>query len=143
MGVDFVDSSLQGLGRSSGNVCTEVLVAVLEKMGCDSGIDFLKVLSIGQKYIQPLITFKGRMPLDVVSGYAEFHSSYMHHIQKYSAKYNVDPEILIIEMCKIDKVNVDEEVLEKIAQRVRRSEEVYISKYGFNRYVGGEQDNKK
>ena len=111
MGFDFVDSSLQGLGRSSGNAATEILVAALLKQGYDLDIDFLKLLDIGQKYIQPLITTKGKMPLDIVAGFADFHSSYMHYIQKYSAKYRANPALLIIGMCKVDKVNLDEQKL--------------------------------
>ena len=140
VGIEFVDASLQGLGRSSGNACTEVLVAALEKRGYDTGIDFLKALEAGETYIQPLITMNGRMPLDIVSGYAEFHSSYMHHIQKYSAKYGLNPAVLIIEICKVDKVSLDEEVLDKVARQIKGNEKVYLGKYGFNRYVGGEQD---
>jgi EAL domain-containing protein (putative c-di-GMP-specific phosphodiesterase class I) len=83
------------------------------------------------------------MPLDVVSGYAEFHSSYMPHIQKCATKYGVDPAELIIEITKIDKVNLDPEVLEKVAKRIKKRGNVYLGKYAFNRYIGGEQDAKK
>jgi 4-hydroxy 2-oxovalerate aldolase/long-chain acyl-CoA synthetase len=142
-GVKFIDSSLQGLGRSSGNASTEILVAALRKKGFKIDLDFLKILEIGQKYIQPLITVKGKMPLDIVAGYADFHSSYMHHIQKYSAKYGVNPYILIIELTKIDKINANEKVLDEIAKKIKKDEEFYIAKYGFGRYVGGEQDERR
>lgn len=142
MGIDFVDTSLQGIGRSSGNACTEILIMALKKKGYDINIDFLNVLEIGQTYVQPLITTRGRMLLDTVSGYADFHSSYMHHIQKYSAKYKINPAILIIEMCKIDKVNMDEKVLDEVSKKIVQHKDIYLGKYGFNRYVGGEQDEK-
>lgn len=142
MGIEFIDSSLQGLGRSSGNACTEALVAALQKRGFDIGIDLLKTLEIGHTYVQPLITMPGRMPLDIVSGYAEFHSSYMNYIQKYSAKYQVNPANLIIELCKVDKVNLDEEILDQIARGIKKDGDVYLGKYGFSRYVGGEQDKR-
>lgn len=143
MGIEFIDSSLQGLGRSAGNACTEILVAALLKRGYKINIDLLKLFKIGQTYIQPLLFIKGRMPLDIISGYAEFHSSYIKHIQKYSTKYEVDPLMLIIEICKVDKVNLDIKVLEKIAKSIRRVNNIYLGKYGFNRYIGGEQDEKK
>lgn len=142
LGIELIDSSLQGLGRSSGNACTEILVAALKKKGYDTGIDFLKVMDVGQTYVQPLITARGKMPLDIVAGYADFHSSYMHHIMRYSSKYRIDPEILIIEMAKIDKVNLNEKVLDKIALKIKKNEDVYTAKYGFNRYVGREQEEK-
>jgi 4-hydroxy-2-oxovalerate aldolase len=140
LGAAFVDTSLQGLGRGGGNAPTEMLVAALMKKGVRTGIDFLKVLDAGQKYIQPMIAIKGTMPLDVVCGYAEFHSSYMHHIHKYSSLYNVDPSLLIMEWCKIDKISVDEKKLEKLARHLRDKKELYLGRYGFNRYVGAEQD---
>lgn len=143
LGIEFIDTTLQALGRSAGNANTEVVVAALIKRGYKIDIDLLKVLEVGQKYIQPLIPQKGRMPLDTIAGYAEFHSSYMPHIQKYSAKYKVNPAILIIEMCKIDKINLDLGILERVAKKLKGSEEIYLGKYGFNRYIGGEQDKKE
>jgi 4-hydroxy 2-oxovalerate aldolase len=143
MGMEFVDCSLQGLGRSSGNATTEVLVAALIKRGYDIKINFLKLLDIGQTYIQPLLTTNGTMPLDVVAGYADFHSSYMPHIQKCAAKYSVDPAELIIEITKIDKIHLDPLVLEKVAKRIKKRTNVYLGKYAFNRYIGGEQNAKK
>ena len=140
MGINFIDASLQGLGRSAGNASTEVLVAVLKKSGYHLNIDFLKVLEIGQKYINPLIVVKGRPLLDITAGYADFHSSYMHFIQKYSTLYKVDPAILMMEWCKINKVDVDEKKMASLAKRLRKSKELSLGKYGFNRYVTGEQD---
>ena len=142
MGIEFIDCSLQGLGRSSGNACTEMLVAALTKKGYDLGIDLFKLFELGQKLVKPLITENGRAPLDVICGFAEFHSSYMPQIQKYSAKYGVDPLLLILEITKIDKVNLDVEQLESIAKKLPKSADVSLGKYGFNRYVGGEQDAK-
>jgi len=142
MGITFIDTSLQGLGRSSGNAATELVVAALMKKGYNLEIDLLKIMDVGQKYIQPLLPNKGRMPLDIVSGYADFHSSYMKHIQKYSAKYQVDPSILIIEFCKIDKVNLDENLLDQIAQQLKKDKDYSIAKYGFYKYFGGEQERK-
>jgi 4-hydroxy-2-oxovalerate aldolase len=118
-GAHFVDSSLQGLGRSAGNASTEQLVLSLLKKGFDVGVDFIRVLKLGEKYIQPLLPNKGKMPLDLISGFADFHSSYMHHIEKASSKHNVDPARLIIEMCTIDKVNLDVHILEEVATKMR------------------------
>jgi len=142
VGIDLVDCSLQGLGRSSGNACTEILVMALKKKGYDTEVDFRKLFEAGQEFVQPLVTSKGKMPLDVVAGYADFHSSYMHHIMKYSSKYNVDPITLIIEYSKINKIDVKENELDEIAQKLQQEDNVYTAKYRFNRYVGREQDKK-
>jgi 4-hydroxy 2-oxovalerate aldolase/long-chain acyl-CoA synthetase len=139
MGVEFVDSSLQGLGRSSGNASTEILVGALQKMGYDLEIDFLKLLHLGQDYIRPMLTVNGRDVLDIVAGYADFHSSYMRYIEKVAAKYSIDPAILIVEWCKVDKVNMDEKALEERARKIQGDKRIYTSKYGFAKYIGDEQ----
>jgi len=103
-------------------------------------IDFLKLLDIGQKYVQPLITLKGKMPLDIVAGFADFHSSYMHYIQKYSVKYRANPALLIIGMCKVDKVDLNEQTLDDLAKSLRNTEDIFLGKYNFNKYIGHEQE---
>lgn len=142
LGVEFIDSSLQGIGRSSGNAVTELLVTALLKLGFDINIDLISTLKLGEKFIRPLLNKKGRGLLDIICGYAEFHSSYMHYIQKYAAKYSVNPEQLIIEYCKYDKVNLDEEKLEQIASKLP-NEKIFLGAYKFDAYIGGEQDSEK
>ncbi|MBN2052833.1 4-hydroxy-2-oxovalerate aldolase [Candidatus Woesearchaeota archaeon] len=142
MGVDFIDSSLQGLGRSSGNAATETLIAALHKRGYTTGIDFLKLLYLGQKFIQPVILSKGKMPLDIVSGYAEFHSSYMPHVLKIAAAHEIDPAELIIRLCEIDKVNLDHALLDRLAKSIKHKKKVSAVEHGIHRYVGHEQDQR-
>nr|WP_321496419.1 hypothetical protein [uncultured Methanolobus sp.] len=142
MGIDFVDSSLQGLGRSSGNACTEILVMALMKKGYELNIDYLKTLDIGQQYIQPLITSRGKMVLDIIAGYADFHSSFMHYVQRYSAKYNINPVSLIIEIGKVNKIQVNDKLMDEVCQKLTKNKNIYLGKYEFNRYVGNEQDER-
>jgi 4-hydroxy 2-oxovalerate aldolase/long-chain acyl-CoA synthetase len=139
LGFGFVDSSLQGLGRSSGNPSTEILVACLIKQGYDLNIDFIKILDTGQKYVQPLIGGGGKTALDTVAGFADFHSSYMGYINKYATKYHVNPVLLIIGITKIDKVNLNEKKLKDLAISLKNTEEIYLGKYNFSKYIGNEQ----
>ncbi|ABX12040.1 4-hydroxy-2-oxovalerate aldolase [Nitrosopumilus maritimus] len=141
LGMEYIDSSLQGIGRSSGNACTEVLVMALKKKGFKIDVDFHSLFEAGQECVYPLINNSNKLPLDIVSGYADFHSSYMHHIMKYSSKFKVDPLLLIIEYSKINKIDIDEKKLEQIAKKLKRKQDIYTAKYRFNRYVGREQDN--
>jgi 4-hydroxy-2-oxovalerate aldolase len=135
-GFEFVDVSLQGLGRSSGNAPTEQLVSVLKKMGMAPEIDLVKLMIVGYKFVFPLIENKGCVPLDTVSGYADFHSSYMNLIHKYSAKYEVDPIKLIIEVCKRSKVDADDIMVSEVASAMSKES---VSAYNFTRYHGEEQ----
>ena len=141
LGAVIVDGSLQGMGRGAGNTPTEILVVTLKRMGIDVGIDPLAVMDIGEKYVRPLIRRRGIGCLDVMAGYAQFHSSYMGTIRHYSSKYHVDPRKLILGVSQVDKVDASPALVERVAQRLRNSgEEVFTAKYDFDEYIGHEQD---
>ena len=116
---DFVDSSLQGLGRSAGNAATESLVAAFLKKGINLDIDLLKTLKVGQDFVRPLIREKGRDSLDFVAGFSEFHSSYMKYIDEYSLQYKINPAVLMIEVSKVDKVEVTSQMVKNVACKIK------------------------
>ncbi len=140
MGAVIVDSSLQGMGRSAGNACTETVVATLLRMKLDIGIDLIRVLDVAEKYVRPLIRRRGLSSVDIVAGYAQFHSSYMGTIRKFASKYQVDPRKLIIDLCAIDKVEAPPHLVEEIAKRLQsQQDEVFTARYEFDEYFGDEQ----
>ena len=144
LGAVLVDCSLQGMGRSAGNAPTEILLMALDKMGIDLGIDLLAVIDVGQKYIRPLIRRCGLASLDMVAGYAQFHSSYMGIIREYSSKYRIDPRELIIRVCELDKVDAPPELVERVARQIgANADEVYTARYEFDEYFGDEQRDGK
>lgn len=118
-GASFVDGSLQGLGRRPGNAATELLVASFEKRGYDTGIDMLRLLRAGEESTRPLLGPAGIEALDVVSGYAGFHSNFLPKVLATAEEYAVDPALLIIELCEIDRCNVRDEDLRRVANHVR------------------------
>lgn len=141
LGVAIVDTSLQGLGRSAGNTPTELFVVVLDRLGVKLGIDPLRVMDISERYVRPLVELKGYDSVDIVTGYAQFHSSYMGLIREFSSRYRIDPRRLIIALCEEDKTNAPRDLLERIAQRVQgESEEVFTARFRLDRYHGSEQN---
>lgn len=143
MGAYFIDCSMQGLGRSGGNAATEQFVIIMSKLGNSHGIDIFRLMDLGFNTIQPLLQQTGLNPIDIISGYAMFHSSYMPLIRKFSLKHDVDPRLLIIELCKIDQVNADPVLIEKIAAGLPKIKADFISgKYHLDRYFVNEQQVK-
>lgn len=126
IGFSFIDATLQGLGRSGGNASTEVLVAALSKKGYDTGIDFLKLLDVGETYIQPRLKRKGRQRLDVVAGFAGFHSSFLPLVTKCAKQYEVDPAVLMIEVSKKERVSVNEGLLNEVAKEIKNNRSAAI-----------------
>lgn len=140
LGAEIVDTSLQGMGRSAGNTPTELFIAVMERLGVPMGFDPLRVMDIGEKYIKPLIRRDGLNSLDIVAGYAQFHSSYMGVIREFSSKFGVDARKLIIALCEKDKVNASRAMVEDLARELSTEpEEAFAARFRLDRYYGAEQ----
>lgn len=139
LGFDFVDTSLLGIGRSSGNAATELILGNLLRRNLDCSYNLKKVLECAEKYVKPLWNHKPNA-LDLYCGIAEFHTSYMNYIHRVATKYKVNPLDLIIEYSKYDKVDMDEEKLIEIALNMPKDEKCIMSDFGFIDYVGNEQN---
>ena len=138
LGIDFIDCSLQGLGRSAGNTSLEELTICLQKMGCDLHVDEIKMLLLSKKYVYPLVKNRGINPIDVECGISGFHSSYLQEIHKVSAAYEVNPLMLIREYCKYDQVGMNVDTLKELAGKLPQDHESGMLLDFFN-YFGGEQ----
>ena len=53
-GATYIDGSLRALGAGAGNTQTEVMVAVLERLGYQTGIDLYKLMDVANDVIAPI-----------------------------------------------------------------------------------------
>jgi 4-hydroxy-2-oxovalerate aldolase len=140
LGASIIDTSLQGMGRSAGNTSTELFIAVMERMGIQLGFDLLRVMDIGEKYVRPLNRRDGLNSIDMISGFAQFHSSYMGVIREFSSKYGVDPRKLIVTLCQRDRVNAPRDLVESLALSLQSDgDEAFSGRFHLDRYYGAEQ----
>lgn len=120
-GVTLIDGTLYGLGRSAGNAPTEVLVATLENLGYETGIDLFRVMDVAEAYMKPLI---GQMQMydmmAVTAGHSLFHSSFLPQVREMARKYDVELRRLADAMGKADPVNCPDDVLEDLARKLSR-----------------------
>ncbi len=116
-GAHYIDTTLMGMGRSSGNAQTEIMLVVLEKLGITTNLDRFKTMEVGQKYIAPRVR-TGVPPIEIVTADALFHSSFMPRIDKAVAEFHVDPKVLIMEVSAIDKVNPSQDLIMKSAEKI-------------------------
>jgi len=116
-----IDSTLQGMGRGGGNAVTEVLVTVLKKRGIDLGIDLNRLMDVGERIVRPIMRERGGWDsINITSGYAQFHSSYLQTILKYAKLYQVDARDLIVGVCEVNQTNAPDELVEDVARRLQR-----------------------
>lgn len=117
-GYDFIDCSLQGLGRSLGNASTEMVVMALSKKGYPVNIDIPCLLEYGYVLLRDIAKKDLQNPLDLVCGYAGFHSGFLKDIYRCSNEEKVDPLRLIIEYSKINQRSMDYDILCKTAKSI-------------------------
>lgn len=121
-GASCIDACLQGLGRSAGNAPIEILAMILEKRGFATGLDAYRLMDLGERLIQPILKrVEYSRGVDVASGIAQFHSSFLKTVTRVAAKYGVDARDVINGVSEFDRVNVSEELAESVAKGLRKS----------------------
>jgi 4-hydroxy-2-oxovalerate aldolase len=98
-GADYVDGSLAGLGAGAGNAQTEVLAAVLELEGYDTGIDVYKIMDAAEEVVRPMMQRPQIVDrASLVLGYAGVYSSFLLHTYRAAAKFNIEPRDILMEL---------------------------------------------
>ncbi len=116
-GATCIDTTLCGIGRSGGNTQTEVLLTILKKQGYDITANLKKLYDTANQYVQPIWN-RGSDSLDIVMGSADFHSSFINVIEKYASLYKIDKRDLIMEVTKLEKENITEQIVENLAREI-------------------------
>ncbi len=118
-GAEIIDTSVRGMGRSAGNTVTEIMLFALKRRGYNLNIDVTKILNLAEKIIDPLMhNYKQMDSIAIISGFAQFHSSFLPKIFKFASKYSIDPRELIIRLTMNDKVNAPDELLAKLSKEI-------------------------
>jgi 4-hydroxy 2-oxovalerate aldolase len=115
-GANFIDTTLYGLGRSAGNVPTEIAVAVFDNLGVPTGVDLFDVMDAAEEFMGPLISQMQLYDMmSVAMGCSRFHSSFLPKAAAAARKHGVEVRRLVVAMGKLDSINLDDEILHRVA----------------------------
>lgn len=131
-GIEFVDCSFQGLGRSLGNAPLEQVVMVMERRGYSTGFDIPRVLEYGYAGLRNIVRERLINPLDYMCGYAGFHSSFLKDIYRCCSEKEVDPLRLIMAYSKENKMTMDYSRLCEVADSLPKDPD--DNPYSFGEY---------
>lgn len=124
-GATRIDGSIRCLGAGAGNTQTEVLVAVLEKMGIRTGIDLYKMMDLAESIVAPIIKKPQEITKDsLVLGYAGVYSSFLLHAQRAADKYQVDSRDILIELGRRKIVGGQEDMIIDVALEMAKRQMV-------------------
>lgn len=115
-GARWLDACTCGLGAGAGNTPTEVLVAVLSKMGYETGIDLWKIMDAAEEIVRPIMQKPVRIgKASLTMGYAGVYSSFLLHADKAARQFGVDARDILVELGKRKAVGGQEDMIVEVA----------------------------
>jgi 4-hydroxy-2-oxovalerate/4-hydroxy-2-oxohexanoate aldolase len=115
-GANRIDGSAAGLGAGAGNTPLEVFVAVLDRMGVESGVDLYKIMDVAEDLVTPLMDSPIRIDRDALTlGYAGVYSSFLLFAQRAAAKYGLSSREILVELGRRKTVGGQEDMIEDLA----------------------------
>jgi len=119
-GARIIDGAIRGFGAGAGNAQLEVLVAVLQKMGYETGISLYKILDAAEiaqeKILEELPTIKN---LSIISGLSGVFSGFAKHVSRVAKEYKLDPRDIFIELGRRKVVAGQEDLIIEVALDLR------------------------
>ena len=118
-GATLLDGCARGFGAGAGNAQLEVLVAVLERLGYGTGIDFYKMLDAADlaehDLMKEIPTIKS---VSVVSGMAGVFSGFMKPVSRIAKEFDVDPRDVFFELGRRKIVAGQEDIILEVAKEL-------------------------
>jgi 4-hydroxy 2-oxovalerate aldolase len=120
-GAERIDGSARCLGAGAGNTQTEVLVAVLDRLGIQTGIDLYKMMDLAENIVAPILPVPQEITKDsLVLGYAGVYSSFQLHAQRAAKKFGIDSRDILIELGKRKVVGGQEDMIVDVAAEIAK-----------------------
>jgi 4-hydroxy 2-oxovalerate aldolase len=120
-GATRIDGSVRCLGAGAGNAQTEVLLAVLDRMGYKLDIDLYKMMDVAEEGVAPLLPVPQEIQKgSLVMGYAGVYSSFLLHAERAAQRFNVDARDILIELGKRKVVGGQEDMILDVAAELAK-----------------------
>jgi 4-hydroxy-2-oxovalerate/4-hydroxy-2-oxohexanoate aldolase len=115
-GANRIDGSVAGLGAGAGNTPLEVLCAVLDRMGAETGVDLYKIMDVAEDLVVPLMDHPIRVDRDALTlGWAGVYGSFLLFAKRAEQKYGVPARDILVELGRRGTVGGQEDMIEDVA----------------------------
>lgn len=127
-GVQYIDTTLTGIGRSGGNIPTETMLAVLaKKYGVQYCSDdfLLQTLGVARQFREYVLSTGKSLDFrseDILFGYAGFHSSYEDLLRRVAERQGQDFHQAILDVSRREQVCLTEATLTDIFREINASQ---------------------
>jgi 4-hydroxy-2-oxovalerate/4-hydroxy-2-oxohexanoate aldolase len=128
-GANRIDAAAAGLGAGAGNTPLEVLVAVCDRMGIETGVDVWKIQDVAEDLVVPMMDFPIRIDRDSLTlGYAGVYGSFLLFAKRAGEKYGVPARDILVELGRRDMVGGQEDMIEDTALTLKKARPQIINK---------------
>lgn len=120
-GANRIDAASAGLGAGAGNTPMEVLIAVCDRMGIETGVDVWKIQDVADDLVVPMMDFPIRIDRDALTlGYAGVYGSFLLFAKRAGAKYGIPSRDLLVELGRRGMVGGQEDMIEDTAMTLAK-----------------------
>ena len=127
-GATRIDAAAAGLGAGAGNTPMEVLVAVLDRMGIQTGVDVWKIQDVAEDLVVPIMDFPIRIDRDALTlGYAGVYGSFLLFAKRAAAKYGLSARDILVELGRRGMVGGQEDMIEDTALSMTRHRVAHLN----------------
>ena len=117
-----IDAAAAGLGAGAGNTPMEVLVAVCQRMGIETGVGLFAISDLAEDVVVPLMDHPIRIDRDaLVIGYAGVYSTFLLFAKRAEQKYGVPAREILVDLGRRGMVGGQEDMIEDAALTLAKS----------------------
>ena len=121
-GADQVDGCSRGLGAGAGNCPTEVLVAVSERVGYQTGVDLFRIMDVAEDVVAPIMRRPQMIDRSTLTlGYAGVYSSFLLHAERAAERFGVDAREILLELGRRRVVGGQEDMIVDVALELSKT----------------------
>ncbi len=118
-GATYIDATCRGLGAGAGNTQIEVLAAVLDRMGYDTGLDLYGIMDVAEEIVEPIMHRPQVIKTaPLMLGYAGVYSSFLLHTYRAAEKFSLNPRDILVELGRRKMVGGQEDMIVDVAYQL-------------------------
>ena len=115
-GATYIDATCRGLGAGAGNTQIEVLAAVFNRLGYNTGMDMYAIQDVAEEIVEPIMHRPQVIKTaPLMLGYAGVYSSFLLHTYRAAEKFGLNPRDILVELGRRRMVGGQEDMSVDVA----------------------------